>query len=116
MGEFSKDEEYDLDQENLDIPDYVTPDYDPVEPDSRCQKLMNGIQKQTSEILGQVFARKCDCEGNPIGMANVNPILDTQVYQVMFPEGNVAEYSANVIAECLYSQVDDEGRQYLLLD
>jgi hypothetical protein len=34
----------------------------------------------------------------------------------MFPDGNVAEYSANVIAESLYSQVDDEGRQYLLMD
>jgi hypothetical protein len=110
MGEFSKDEEYDLDQENLDIPDYVTPDYDPVEPDSSMpeadewdpeandQYISSEVKlpRNGSEILGQVFARKCDSEGNPIGMANVNPILDTQVYQVMFPEGNVAEYSANV--------------------
>jgi uncharacterized protein YjdB len=34
----------------------------------------------------------------------------------MFPDGTTSEYSANVIAECLYSQVDNEGRQYLLLD
>jgi len=34
----------------------------------------------------------------------------------MFPDGNVAEYSANVIAESLYSQLDDERRQYLLMD
>jgi hypothetical protein len=34
----------------------------------------------------------------------------------MFPDGTTAEYSANVIAECMYSQVDNEGNQYLLLD
>jgi hypothetical protein len=35
---------------------------------------------------------------------------------VVFSVGHVAEYSANVIAECLYSQVDHEGRQHMLLD
>jgi hypothetical protein len=32
-----------------------------------------------------------------------------------FPDGHMAEYAANVIAECVYSQIDDEGNQYLLL-
>jgi hypothetical protein len=43
-------------------------------------------------------------------------ILDTRIYEVQFPDGHMAEYTANVIAECIYSQVDDEGHQYLLLD
>lgn len=34
----------------------------------------------------------------------------------MFPDGTTAEYSANIIAKCLYSQVDNEGNQFLLLD
>jgi len=42
--------------------------------------------------------------------------LDTRLYQVIFPDGETAEYSANVIAECLYLQVDDEGNQFLLMD
>jgi hypothetical protein len=31
-------------------------------------------------------------------------------------DGSIAEYAANVIAENLYSQVDSEGRQYLILN
>jgi hypothetical protein len=66
-------------------------------------------------VLGKVIARKHDWDGNPIGRANSNPILDNRMYKVMFPDGDTAEYTANVIAECLYSQVDNEGNQYLLL-
>jgi hypothetical protein len=68
------------------------------------------------EILGQVISRKRDSEGNPIGKGNSNPKVDTRLYQVMFPDGNVVEYSENVITECIYYQVDDEGRQYMLMD
>ncbi len=32
------------------------------------------------------------------------------------PYGHMAEFVANVIAECIYSQVDDEGHQYLIMD
>ena len=32
------------------------------------------------------------------------------------PDGVTASYTANVIAENLYSQVDSEGRQFLMLD
>jgi hypothetical protein len=35
---------------------------------------------------------------------------------VEFPDGQVAEYSVNVIAENMYTQCDTEGNQYLLLD
>ena len=36
--------------------------------------------------------------------------------QVEFPDGQVAEYSANIIAENMYAQCDSEGNQYLLLE
>jgi hypothetical protein len=43
-------------------------------------------------------------------------VLDTRILEVQFPDGNVQEYAANVIAEHLYSQVDDKGCRYLLMD
>jgi len=67
-------------------------------------------------LLGTVTARKKDIHGNPIGMSNKNPILDTRVYEVTFPDGHTAEYSANTIAECLYSQVNPEGGHYAIFD
>ena len=66
-------------------------------------------------VSGKVVTRKHDLDGNPVGVRNQNPILDTRVYNVEFPDGHVSEYSANVIAECIYSQVDEEGRQYAIL-
>jgi hypothetical protein len=66
-------------------------------------------------VHGKVIKRACGEDGNPIRKRNANPILDTREYEVEMPDGSVAEYAANVIAENLYSQVDSEGRQFLIL-
>ena len=42
--------------------------------------------------------------------------MDTTVYDVMFPDGSVSQYTANVIAESIHSQVDAEGHRYQILD
>jgi hypothetical protein len=68
------------------------------------------------EILtGKVVQRKRDSDGNLIGKAARNPILDTRSYVVSFPDGGEAEYSANIIAENMLAMCDDEGNQYLLM-
>jgi hypothetical protein len=73
------------------------------------------LPKGDCYATGKVVKRKRDDDGLPIGKAHNNPILDTRIYEVEFQDGHVEEYAANVIAECLFSQVDEEGRQYLLL-
>jgi hypothetical protein len=65
---------------------------------------------------GTVVARKRDHEGDPIGRSNANPLLDTRVYEVKFPDGSTEAYAANIIAENMYAQVDDEGRQFNILE
>jgi hypothetical protein len=62
------------------------------------------------------IARKRDAEGNLIGRENANPILDTRIYDVQFQDGHVESYSANIIAENIYAQVDEEGQCFVLLD
>lgn len=57
-----------------------------------------------------------DVEGRPIGMTNDNPLLDTQEYEVEFSDGHVESMSASSIAQHLFSQVDEEGHQHILLD
>jgi hypothetical protein len=66
-------------------------------------------------IPAKVMGRKRDAAGNPIGTAHANPILDTRIYDVQFPDGHTETYAANIIAENIYSQVDDDGRRLLLL-
>ena len=63
-----------------------------------------------------VIARKQDAKGNPVGRADKNPVKDSRTYEVQFPDGKVAELTANVIAESMYASCDQEGSEYLLFD
>ena len=75
--------------------------------------LPNG--ESLSEAVIQ--ARKRTADGSHlVGKENSNPILDTRVYVVTFPDGSHDEYTANKIAESLYSSVDDEGRSYSIIE
>ena len=71
-----------------------------------------GIEKQVARVMN----RTKDKDSNLIGTYNPDPILNTIVYDVMFPDGSVSKYAANLIAENIYSQVDEEGHRYQLLD
>ena len=63
-----------------------------------------------------VQSRKRTADGTQlVGKENSNPILDTRVYVVSFPDGSQDEYTANMIAESLYSSVDNDGRSYSLI-
>ena len=66
-------------------------------------------------LHGKVIKRARGEDGRPIGKANNNPMLDTRKYEVELSDGTIAEYYANVIGENLYSQVDSDGRQFVLL-
>eukprot|EP00934_Nitzschia_sp_Nitz4_P001810 Nitzschia sp. Nitz4//scaffold191_size41780//52//5493//NITZ4_007461-RA/size41780-processed-gene-0.69-mRNA-1//1//CDS//3329540163//1810//frame0 len=69
----------------------------------------------SEEKLGTVKRRKRGPDGELRGTANANPILDTRTYEVEFPDGQTAEYSANTLAENMWSQCDLDGRQHVLL-
>ena len=60
--------------------------------------------------------RTINLAGNTVGTYHDNPMINTLVYDVEFPDGEVKEYSANVIAENLFSQVDDEGFALCVFD
>jgi hypothetical protein len=49
-----------------------------------------------------------------IGRAHRNPMLDLRVFTVEFPDGDQQDIRYNIIAEYLFSQVDEEGNQYRL--
>mgnify|MGYP003334491099 CR=1 FL=1 len=67
-------------------------------------------------LFRSVIKRRKDKEGNPVGIANNNPILDTREYVVEFMDGHEETMAANLIAEHLFSQVDDDGNCQVLLD
>ena len=67
-------------------------------------------------VLARVKGRKRDQNGMVIGKRNNNPILDSRLYHVEFPDGRIDEYSTNAIAESLYSSVDEHGFNTELLE
>ena len=115
------DDENDGEDDGLDTPSYVNDkdieDVDQI-PDFDQYLTAEVLLPQNGEYMqaAKVISRAKDGDGNVIGEYNRNPILDSRVYDVMFPDGAVQQYSANVIAQNLYSQVDEEGFRYQLLD
>ena len=55
-----------------------------------------------------------DDDGNIIGTYDHDPMLNSMVYDVEFPDGEIKEYSANIIAQNMYAQVDDNGHHHSL--
>ena len=66
--------------------------------------------------FAKVVKRMRDKDGLPIGTANDNPILDSRVYEVEYPDGHRASLAADVIAENLFSQVDSDGNRLAMFD
>jgi hypothetical protein len=64
--------------------------------------------------FAKVTKRLRDHNGLPIGKANNNPLLDTRIYEVEYPDGHKASLAANAIAENMFAQVDDEGNRHVL--
>lgn len=88
-------------EEKLDIDNYIG-----------AEVLMDkGESMQTAKVV----SRKRGRDGSSIGIANPNPMLDTRIYVVRYPDGIEEEYSANIIAQNLYSQCDLDGNQNMIL-
>jgi hypothetical protein len=62
--------------------------------------------------IAKVLGRKRDADGLFIGRKHSNPILDSRIFTVEFPDGDQQDLAYNVIAEHLFAQCDSEGTQY----
>ena len=57
-----------------------------------------------------------DSNGIPIVLANDNPILDSRIYEFEYHDGYIVAMSSNLIAENLFTQVDQKGIIFVLID
>jgi hypothetical protein len=101
-------------------------DTDPIDPDHGDLKVTPEIGDNYlgAEIMlprggvmakGRVTKRKRDRDGNPVGRAHTNPILDSWENIVEFDNKDQTELTANLIAESMYAQCDPDRNQYVLL-
>ena len=67
------------------------------------------LQLDDETATGKVVHQALGPEGTVAGKYDGNPILNSMMYEVEFIDGQVREYSTNVIAENMLSRVDSEG-------
>ena len=67
-------------------------------------------------LHARVKRRAVDNDGKPLGVASSNPITDTRLYEIEYMDGSAEVVPANVIAENIMSQVDEEGNRQLMID
>ena len=59
----------------------------------------------------KVARRILDEDGKLVGTYYENPILNTLIYDVDFPDGATKPYAANMIVEKIHNFVDSDGHQ-----
>ena len=64
----------------------------------------------------KILRRSTNPTGRSVGTYHDNPILNSLVYDVEFPDGEVKEFAANIIAENILFQVNSEGFTLTVFD
>ena len=73
------------------------------------------VNADGESVSAKVVKRARDNDGNAIGKQHSNPLMDTRAYDCELGDGTVYRYTANVIAENIFAQCDDEGRRQAVL-
>ena len=84
----------------------------PVDMLINAEVMLPSVKNDGTSILFCVKNGSCIEEGECIGQYNENPLLNTQVYELEDSDGNVQEYSANIIAQNIYENCDHEGLRW----
>lgn len=71
--------------------------------------VIPGTTPDVEPVIAIIKGRKRNHNGDLIGKEHPNPVLDTRVYNLEFPDGRVEEYGMNTILENLMAQVDSDG-------
>ena len=69
-----------------------------------------------NEHHGHVIKHLWGLNGEPNGRMHTNPLFDTHEYEIKFTDGSHEKHMANIIAENIFAQVDDEGHQSQIID
>lgn len=111
--------EYDVYHDESGQKEHEMPEADDIDFEAFDKYISANVMLPDSDGVLQratVKRRKRDEDGNLIGHSHRNPILDTGLYDVEFEDGSFHTYTANIIAESLYEQVDDYGQTHVIFD
>jgi hypothetical protein len=101
------------DEEYGDMLQDPKPDMDDIETYDKYLNSEFVVDRGGEQVRAKVVKRARSDSGYPIGTAHSNPMLDTREYECVTDDGTVERYTANIIAENIFAQCDDEGRRSL---
>ena len=100
--------------------DVLNNDGKPINPHSLTD-MMIGVevllspQGEKCAKLCKVLRRSVDKDGKTTGVYDPDPALNTMIYDCKFPSGAVEKYAANIIAQNVLEQVDNDGHYTVTL-
>ena len=74
------------------------------------------LQLDKKVVTGGVKHQYLVPEGKILGRYGGNPILNSMIYEVEFPDSQVKDYVENVIPDIMISKVDYEGYSVTLIN
>ena len=108
-----------IEEFNRVISDASVPDAEEYTPDTfdGYLSMQIGLPRGPDDELhyAKVKRRAVDEDGKPVGKSSNNPLTDTRQYEVEFEDGSIEILCANIIAENVLAQVDEEGHRQMLL-
>jgi hypothetical protein len=84
-----------------------------------CDKILQSevsLQLGEGMTVGKVTKRALGPDGTITGAYDENPVLNAITHEVEFPDGQLKECAANVIAENVLTQVDSDGFSLTMME
>ena len=74
------------------------------------------FQIEYNNVAGKDKGRTLGPDGRTDGIYHGDPRLNSMIYDVEFPDGQIKEYSANMIADNMMTQIDSKGMSTTLME
>ena len=106
-------------QPTLEVEDIVDSTGKLINQQPAYDQIINAeVQLQLGDeiVTGKVVQRTIGPDGQVTGTYDNNPFLNSIIYDVEFPDGQVKEYAANIIGENMLTQVDSDGMSTTLME
>ena len=117
---FEKYEDHEQqEQPTLEVEDIVDSTGKLINQQPAYDQIINAeVQLRLGEemVTGKVIQRTIGPDGQVTGTYDNDPFLNSIIYDVEFPDGQVKEYATNIIAENMLTQVDSDGMSTTLME
>ena len=112
---FTKYEDHEQqEQPTLEVEDIVDSTSKFINQQPAYDQVINAVGEEM--VNGKVIQRTIGPDVQVTGTYDNNPFLNSIIYDVEFPDGQVKEYAANIIAENMLTQVDSDSMSTTLME